>query len=80
MRSQFDWFAPPTLIQPSPVGNAWYGAVRMCADPVGDDQTQVAVLEGIPRRAGRVLASTVRRHVRGDIRRIERLVQRDGQA
>ena len=23
MRSQFDWFAPPTLIQPSAVGNAW---------------------------------------------------------
>jgi hypothetical protein len=23
MRSQFGWFAPPTLIQPSAVGKAW---------------------------------------------------------
>ena len=33
MRSQFAWFAPPMLIQPSLAWNAWYGAVRMCADP-----------------------------------------------
>ena len=42
MRSQFDWFAPPRLIHPSAVGNAWYGAVRMCAEPEGPGSTPVA--------------------------------------
>lgn len=46
--------------------------VGMCADPVGPDQTHVAILEGMPRRGGGLLASTVRHHVRGDIRRIAR--------
>ncbi|MND09173.1 hypothetical protein D3C83_322940 [compost metagenome] len=27
MRSQFAWFAPPTLIQPSAVGKVWYGTM-----------------------------------------------------
>jgi hypothetical protein len=44
--------------------------VGMCADPIGDDQTHVAVLEAIPRRVGRVAASSLGRHVRGDVRRI----------
>ncbi len=34
MRSQFAWLAPPMLIQPSLARNAWYGAVRICAEPV----------------------------------------------
>ena len=42
MRSQLAWFAPPTLIQPSLVRNAWYGAVSTCADPVGPGETPVA--------------------------------------
>ena len=42
MRSQFAWFAPPMLIQPSAVRNAWYGAVSRCAEPVGPGDSPVA--------------------------------------
>ena len=42
MRSQFAWFAPPMLIQPSLAWNAWYGAVRTCADPIGPGDSPVA--------------------------------------
>jgi len=44
--------------------------VGMCADPVGDDQTHVAVLEAMPRRLGRLLRPFVGHHVRGDVHRI----------
>lgn len=46
--------------------------VGMCADPVGDDQTHVAVLEAMSLRVGRFAVSSVGRHVRGDARRIGR--------
>jgi hypothetical protein len=46
--------------------------VGMCADPVGDDQTHVAVLEAMPRRLGRLVVSSLGRHVRGDVLRIGR--------
>ena len=42
MRSQFAWFAPPMLIQPSLARNAWYGAVSRCADPLGPGDAPVA--------------------------------------
>ena len=42
IRSQLAWFAPPMLIQPSAVRNAWYGAVSRCAEPVGPGDTPVA--------------------------------------
>lgn len=48
--------------------------VGMCADPVGDDQTHVAVLEAMPLAVGRFASSTVGRHVRGDARRIGRVL------
>jgi hypothetical protein len=48
--------------------------VGMCADPVGDDQTHVGVLEALPRRFGRLAVSSVGRHVRGDVQRIGRVL------
>ena len=44
--------------------------VGMCADPVGDEQTHVAVLEAMPRRVGRLVTPFVRHHVEGDAGRI----------
>ena len=48
--------------------------VGMCADPVGDAQTHVAVLEAMPLRVGRVAAPGFSKHVRGDARRIGRVL------
>ena len=44
--------------------------VGMCAEPVGEDQTHVAVLEAMPRRIGRLATPFVGHHVRGDANRI----------
>lgn len=48
--------------------------VGMCADPVGDDRTHVAVLEASSLSIGRMAASRIARHVRGDARRIGRVL------
>jgi hypothetical protein len=44
--------------------------VGMCAEPIGDTQTHVAVLEAVPLRIGRLATPFVRRHVKGDAGRI----------
>ncbi|MEY2448415.1 MAG: hypothetical protein QOH79_1891 [Acidimicrobiaceae bacterium] len=49
---------------------ARFYVVGMCAEPVGEEQTHVAVLEAMPRRVGRVAMPFVRRHVAGDAQRI----------
>ena len=48
--------------------------VGMCAEPVGEDQTHVALLEAVPRRMGQFVGSYMRRHVHGDVRRIGRVL------
>lgn len=56
------------------IGQARLYVVGMCAEPVGDDQTHVALLEAVPRRVGRYVESYMRRHVHGDVRRIGRVL------
>ena len=50
--------------------------VGMCADPVGDDRTHVAVLEAIPLRIGRVARRFLHHHVTGDARRLAKVIER----
>jgi hypothetical protein len=50
--------------------------VGMCADPVGDGHTHVALLEAIPLRAGGLAQRFLRHHVAGDVRRIARQLDR----
>ena len=56
------------------IGRPRLYVVGMCAEPVGADQTHVALLEGVPWPGGGVVASYMRRHVRGDVRRIARVL------
>jgi hypothetical protein len=44
--------------------------VGMCAEPVGEDRTHVAILEAMPRRFGRLARASIGHHVRGDVSRI----------
>ena len=41
-RIQLIWFQPPTVIQPSDVGRASYGAASGCAEPRGPGDSPVA--------------------------------------
>ena len=54
--------------------------VGMCADAVGDAKTHVAVLEAMPWSIGRFAAASVARHVRGDARRIGKVLGVDSVA
>ena len=50
--------------------------VGMCADPVGEHRTHVALLEGMPLGVGRIARGFLTRHVRGDVRRIAKLIEK----
>jgi hypothetical protein len=66
------------LLEPSGwclmIGQARLYVVGMSAVPVGEHRTHVALLEAVPRRFGGLVAPSMQRHVRGDVRRIARVL------
>ncbi len=73
------WLPFDVLLEPDGwclmIGAKRLYVVGMCADPLGEEQTHVALLEAVPRTFGRILRPFLAHHVSGDIKRIAQRVR-----